>query len=249
MEKQKYTPIKVVNLDDNLEVMILEVDEEKRRISLGMKQLSENPWQVFAHKHKEGDKITGLIKSTTDFGVFIGLEGDIDGLVHLSDVSWDQDEDEIRNLEKSQEVEAIILSIDAERERISLSIKHTQSDPFNDFVSLNKKGSKVKGIVTSFDEDKIYLRLSEGVEGFLPYKDFINSSSSPELEEGLELDVIVANIQNKERGIILSIRALEKAEEKEAIKENIQKNKKIEEETKSSLGDMIKAEIEENDDE
>ena len=242
-------PSKVVSLDDNLEVMILEVDEEKRRISLGMKQLSENPWQVFAHKHKEGDKITGLIKSTTDFGVFIGLEGDIDGLVHLSDVSWDQDEEEIRNLEKSQEVEAIILSIDAERERISLSIKHTQSDPFNDFVSLNKKGSKVKGIVTSFDEDKIYLRLSEGVEGFLPYKDFINSSSSPELEEGLELDVIVANIQNKERGIILSIRALEKAEEKEAIKENIQKNKKIEEETKSSLGDMIKAEIEENDDE
>ena len=242
-------PSKVVNLDDNLEVMILEVDEEKRRISLGMKQLSENPWQVFAHKHKEGDRITGIIKSTTDFGVFIGLEGDIDGLVHLSDVSWDQDEEEIRNLEKSQEVEAIILSIDAERERISLSIKHTQSDPFNDFVSLNKKGSKVKGIVTSFDEDKIHLRLSEGVEGFLPYKDFINSSSSLELEEGLELDVIVANIQNKERGIILSIRALEKAEEKEAIKENIQKNKKIEEETKSSLGDMIKAEIEENEDE
>ena len=242
-------PSKVVNLDDNLEVMILEVDEEKRRISLGMKQLSENPWQVFAHKHKEGDRITGIIKSTTDFGVFIGLEGDIDGLVHLSDVSWDQDEEEIRNLEKSQEVEAIILSIDAERERISLSIKHTQSDPFNDFVSLNKKGSKVKGIVTSFDEDKIHLRLSEGVEGFLPYKDFINSSSSLELEEGLELDVIVANIQNKERGIILSIRALEKAQEKEAIKENIQKNKKIEEETKSSLGDMIKAEIEENEDE
>ena len=242
-------PSKVVNLEDTLEVMILEVDEEKRRISLGMKQLSENPWQVFAHKHKEGDKIKGLIKSTTDFGVFIGLEGDIDGLVLLSDVSWDQDEEEIRKLEKSQEVEAIILSIDAERERISLSIKHTQSDPFNDFVTLNKKGSRVGGIVTSFDEEKIYLRLSEGVEGFLPYKDFINSSSSTDLKEGLELDVVVANIQNKERGIILSIRALEKAEEKEAIKENIEKNKKIEEETKSSLGDMIKAEIEENDDE
>ena len=139
-------PSKVVELGESLEVMILEVDEEKRRISLGVKQLTENPWQVFTHTHKEGDKIKGTIKSITDFGVFIGLEGNIDGLVHLSDVSWNDEEEAIRQLEKNQEIEAIVLSIDVERERISLGIKQLQEDAFNEYTQLNKKvqESKVK---------------------------------------------------------------------------------------------------------
>ena len=140
-------PSKVVELGHSLEVMILEVDEEKRRISLGVKQLTENPWQVFTHKHKEGDKIKGTIKSITDFGVFIGLEGNIDGLVHLSDVSWNDEEEAIKQLKKNQEIEAIVLSIDVERERISLGIKQLQEDAFNEYTQLNNKGSRVKGKV------------------------------------------------------------------------------------------------------
>ena len=238
-------PSKVVQLGDSLEVMILEVDEEKRRISLGVKQLTENPWQVFAHKYNEGDKINGAIKSITDFGVFIGLEGGIDGLVHLSDVSWDQDEGLLRDLEKGSKIETVILAIEADRERISLGIKQLQDDSFNNFITLNKKGTRVKGKVKSFSEEQIILDLSEEVEGVLSQKDFINSSLDISLEEGLELEVIIANIKKKEREIILSLRALEKAEEKQALKENLEKNKEIENSSKSSLGDMIKAEIEE----
>jgi len=238
-------PSKVVQLGDSLEVMILEVDEEKRRISLGVKQLIENPWQVFAHKYNEGDKINGSIKSITDFGVFIGLEGGIDGLVHLSDVSWDQDEGFLRDLEKGSKIETVILAIEADRERISLGIKQLQDDSFNDFITQNKKGTKVKGKVKSFTEEQIILDLSQEVEGVLSQKDFVNSSLDISLEEGLELEVIIANVKKKEREIILSLRALEKAEEKQALKENFEKNKEIENSSKSSLGDMIKAEIEE----
>ena len=156
-------PSKVVELGETLEVMILEVDEEKRRISLGVKQLTENPWQVFTHTHKEGDKIKGKIKSITDFGVFVGLEGDIDGLVHLSDVSWEDEEESIRKLEKNQEIETIVLSVDAERERISLGIKQLIEDSFNEFTSLNKKGTKVKGKIDEITDQKIFLHLTEEV--------------------------------------------------------------------------------------
>ena len=240
-------PSKVVQLNDSLEVMILEVNEEKRRISLGLKQLSENPWQVFEHTHKEGENISGSIKSITDFGVFVELEGGIDGLVHLSDLSWDESDESIRSLNKGDVVEALILSIEADRERISLGLKQLTSDAFGDFVSSNKKGSKVKASVTDFDEDKIYLDLSEGVSGYLPQKDFSNSLSDVTLERGLELDVVVANINTKDREIILSIRALEKQEEKEALKDNAMKNKEIEETSKSNIGDLIKAEMEDSD--
>jgi len=195
-------PSKVVELGDTLEVMILEVDEEKRRISLGVKQLTENPWQVFTHKHKEGDKIKGKIKSITDFGVFVGLEGDIDGLVHLSDVSWGDEEESIRKLEKNEEIETIVLSVDAERERISLGIKQLQGDSFNDYISINKKGAKVKAKVISFNEEKIILSLADQVEGVLSQKDFLNSSSEIELEEGMELEVLIANINSSDREII-----------------------------------------------
>lgn len=236
-------PSKVVQLGDSLEVMILVVDEEKRRISLGVKQLTENPWQVFMHKHQEGDKIKGKIKSITDFGVFIGLEGNIDGLVHLSDVSWGGEEEAVRLLEKNQEIETIVLSIDAERERISLGIKQLKADAFNEFTLSKKKGSRVVGNVSAITDERITLDLSEGVQGYLPQKDFANSSLELTLEIGLEIEVIVANITKKDREIILSLRALEKADERDAIKDNAKKNMEIEKASKSNLGEMIKAEL------
>ena len=239
-------PSKVVQLGDSLEVMILEVDEEKRRISLGLKQLSENPWQVFEHKHNEGEKITGVIKSITDFGVFIELEGGIDGLVHLSDISWDEDEEAVRALEKGQDVEAVILAIDSERERISLGIKQLQSDAFSDFCNQNKRGSRISAKVTRFDDDKIYMSLAEGVEGYLPQKEFQNSNSDSTLEEGLEMEVVIANLGKKDREIILSLRALEKAEEREALQEQDRINKEIEDSSKSNIGDLIKAKLDDN---
>ena len=242
-------PSKVVELGHSLEVMILEVDEEKRRISLGVKQLTENPWQVFTHKHKEGDKIKGTIKSITDFGVFIGLEGNIDGLVHLSDVSWSDEEEAIRQLEKNQEIEAIVLSIDVERERISLGIKQLQEDAFNEYTQLNNKGSRVKGKVNEITDERIVLLLSEGVQGYIPLKDYQNSSQEGDPSLGDEIEVVVASIDKKDREIILSLRALEKAEERDALKDNVDRNKEIEEASKSNIGDMIKAELEDNEDE
>ena len=242
-------PSKVVELGHSLEVMILEVDEEKRRISLGVKQLTENPWQVFTHKHKEGDKIKGTIKSITDFGVFIGLEGNIDGLVHLSDVSWNDEEEAIRQLEKNQEIEAIVLSIDVERERISLGIKQLQEDAFNEYTQLNNKGSRVKGKVNEITDERIILLLSEGVQGYIPLKDYQNSSQEGDPSLGDEIEVVVASIDKKDREIILSLRALEKAEERDALKDNVDRNKEIEEASKSNIGDMIKAELEDNEDE
>jgi len=240
-------PSKVVQLKDQVEVMILEVDEEKRRISLGLKQLKENPWQVFEHTHKEGDRITGAIKSITDFGVFIELEGGIDGLVHLSDVSWDESEESARSLNKGDLVEAIVLSIEADRERISLGIKQLLSDSFGDYVDANKKGSRVNGKIIGSTEDRVDLELSGDVKGYLPMKDYINSMSDTPLEEGNEIEVVIANINSKDREIILSLRALEKQEEKSALKDNALKNKEIEEATKSNIGDLIKAEMQDSD--
>ena len=239
-------PSKVVELKDNLEVMILEVDEEKRRISLGLKQLSENPWQVFAHTYKEGDKVAGSIKSITDFGVFIELHGGIDGLVHLSDISWDEDDEAARLLNKGDEIETLVLSIEADRERISLGIKQLISDNFSDYVNSNKKGSRVKASVVDFNDERIILSLAEGVSGHLPQKDFSNSLAESSLEEGMEMEVVIANINRKDREIILSLRALEKQEERSALQDNAQRNKEIEQATKSNIGDLIKAELEES---
>ena len=242
-------PSKVVQLQDQVEVMILEVDEEKRRISLGLKQLSENPWQVFAHTHNEGDKVSGSIKSITDFGVFIELNGGIDGLVHLSDISWEEDDEASRLLNKGDEIETLILSIEADRERISLGIKQLVSDNFSDYAEANKKGSRVIATVIDYNDERITLSLSDGVNGHLPQKDFANSLASSSLEEGMEMEVVIANINRKDREIILSLRALEKQEERSALQDNAQKNKVIEEATKSNIGDLIKAELGESQDE
>jgi small subunit ribosomal protein S1 len=238
-----------VQLKDKVEVMILEVNEEKRRISLGLKQLSENPWQVFAHTHKEGDKVLGIIKSITDFGVFIELHGGIDGLVHLSDISWDEATEAARQLKKGDEIETLVLSIESERERISLGIKQLISDSFSDFVDSNKKGSKVKATVTNFNDERITLSLADGVNGHLSQKDFANSLADSSLEEGMEMEVVIANINRKDREIILSLRALEKQEERSALHDNAQKNKEIEQATQSNIGDLIKAELGESQDE
>ncbi len=240
-------PSKVVQLKDQVEVMILEVDEEKRRISLGLKQLSENPWQVFEHTHKEGDRVSGAIKSITDFGVFIELNGGIDGLVHLSDISWDESEESVRSLNKGDIVDALVLSIEADRERISLGMKQLISDSFGDFVNANKKGSRIMAKVIGSEEDRINLELNGDVSGYLPMKDYTNSMSDTPLEEGVEIEVVIANINRKDREIILSLRALEKQEEKSALKDNAIKNKEIEEATKSNIGDLIKAEMQDPD--
>ena len=240
-------PSKVVQLKDKVEVMILEVDEEKRRISLGLKQLTENPWQVFEHTHKTGDRVSGAIKSITDFGVFIELEGGIDGLVHLSDISWDESEESVRSLNKGDVVDALVLSIESERERISLGMKQLESDSFGDFVQANGKGSRVNATITAFSDERIDLHLSDGVKGYLPMKDYTNSMSGITLEEGTDIEVVIANINKKDREIILSLRALEKQEEKSALKDNALKNKEIEEATKSNIGDLIKAEMEDSD--
>ncbi len=239
-------PSKVVSLGDQVEVMILEVDEENRRISLGLKQLSENPWQLFEHTHNVGDTISGKIKSITDFGVFIELEGGIDGLVHSSDISWQENEEALRSLNKGEEVEALILTIESERERISLGIKQLVQDSFGDYIANNKKGSKVLGKVIEFDEERIRMSLADEVSGYLTQKDYLNSTSDNNIEEGMEFEVVIANISAKEREIILSLRALEKQEEKSALRDNAKKNKEIEDATSSNIGDLIKAEIKES---
>ena len=238
-------PSKVVELEESVEVMILEIDEEKRRISLGLKQLKENPWQVFDHKYKEGDKVKGLIKSKTDFGIFIELEGKIDGLVHLSDISWDNDEESLRSLETGEEIETVVLSIDSERERISLGIKQLYGDAFNDYIKENPKGSKITGKVIDITEEKILLNLSEGINGTLSQKDFVNSNVQTKLEIDTEMEILIANVNKDKREITLSLRALEKQEERDALKENVIKNQEIEDSSKSNIGDMIKSEINE----
>ncbi len=241
-------PSKVVQLKDQVEVMILEVDEEKRRISLGLKQLTENPWQVFQHTRKEGDRVSGAIKSITDFGLFIELDGGIDGLVHLSDISWDESEEAARSLNKGDVVDALVLSIEADRERISLGMKQLTSDSFSDYIKANKKGSRVTAKILGSTEDRVDLELSEDVKGYLPMKDYVNSMSDTPLDEGGDIEVVIANINHKDRDIILSLRALEKQEEKSALKDNALKNKEIEEATKSNIGDLIKAEMQDSDD-
>ena len=215
-------PSKVVSLGDEVEVMILEIDEERRRISLGMKQCAANPWDEFAMNHKKGDKVRGAIKSITDFGVFIGLPGGIDGLVHLSDLSWSNPgEEAIRNFKKGDEVEAVVLAIDTEKERISLGIKQLDGDPYANFLATHEKNAIVKGTVKSVDARGAVVTLDGGdMEGYLRASE-VSRERIDDLtkvyKEGDAIEAMIINIDRKSRSINLSIKAKDQAEQNEAM--------------------------------
>ena len=240
-------PSKIVDLGQEVDVMILEIDEERRRISLGIKQCFSNPWSDFAAKKNKGDKVSGTIKSITDFGIFIGLEGGIDGLVHLSDISWhDNGEESVRNYKKGDEVETSILSIDSERERISLGIKQLSDDPFMGYVMANEKGSIVKGKVINVDEKMATISLSENVEATLKASEFSRDSVS-DLKSKLKLDdeveAKIINVDKKNRTISLSIKAKDLSEEKEAVKAHKSSESESQDSGAATIGDLIKAQM------
>ncbi|SFM31762.1 30S ribosomal protein S1 [Nitrosomonas communis] len=214
-------PSKIVQLGDEVEVMIIEIDEERRRISLGMKQCKPNPWEEFAMSHEKSDKVKGQIKSITDFGVFIGLPGNIDGLVHLSDLSWTQPgEEAILNYKKGDEVEAVVLSIDVEKERISLGIKQLEGDPFTIFVAAHDKNSIVKGTVKSIDAKGAVIALTDEVEGYLRSSEVSRDKIEDIrtlLKEGDQIEAMIINIDRKNRNINLSIKAKDQYEENSAL--------------------------------
>jgi small subunit ribosomal protein S1 len=214
-------PSKVVQLGDEVEVMILEIDEDRRRISLGMKQCLPNPWEEFSMNFKKGDKVRGQIKSITDFGIFIGLPGTIDGLVHLSDLSWSQPgEEAVRQFKKGEEIEAMVLSIDVERERISLGIKQMQGDPFNNFITGNEKGTIVTGTVKSLDAKGAVVTLPGELEGYLRASEIARDrveDARTHLKEGDSVTAMIINVDRKNRTINLSIKARDVADENEAM--------------------------------
>jgi small subunit ribosomal protein S1 len=212
----------VVSLGDEVEVMVLDIDEERRRVSLGIKQCKANPWEEFSTTHKKGDHVSGNIKSITDFGIFIGLDGGIDGLIHLSDISWDDEgEEAIRNFKKGDEVETVVLSVDPERERISLGIKQLAQDPFSLFVAANEKGSFVNGTVAEVDAKGAVVALADGVEGYLRAselsRDRVEDARSM-LKEGDNVEAKFVGVDRKNRTISLSIKAKDADEEAAAIK-------------------------------
>lgn len=237
-------PKKVVQLGEEVEVMVLEIDEERRRISLGMKQCKPNPWEEFAATHQKGDTVKGQIKSITDFGVFIGLEGGIDGLVHLSDLSWTEPgEEAVRKYKKGEELEAVVLSIDVERERISLGVKQMSGDPFNNFCSTHEKGSVVTGKVKSVEAKGAVIDLGNDTEGYLRASeigpDRVEDARNV-LKEGDEVTAAITNIDRKARSIQLSIRAKDQAETREAMA-------KMEEDAQAgttNLGALLRAKLE-----
>ncbi len=237
-------PSKLVQLGDEVEVMVLDIDEERRRISLGMKQCKNNPWEEFAETHKKGDHVTGKIKSITDFGVFIGLEGGIDGLVHLSDISWDEaGEEGVRDYKKGQELETVVLSVDPERERISLGIKQLDKDPFSSYLASNAKGDIVKGVVKEVDKRGAVITLAEGIEGYLRSSEISRErveDARAELKEGDEIEARFLGVDRKNRTITLSIKAKDFAEEQEAIKSYSSAPTGT-----ATLGDMLKAQMDE----
>lgn len=216
-------PSKVVQVGDEVNVMVLEIDGERRRISLGIKQTMPNPWEEFDKKHEKGQKISGTIKSITDFGLFIGLEGGIDGLVHLSDISWTESgEEAIRSYSKGDTVEAVVLSVDAEANRISLGIKQLNSDPFNEYLLANDRGAIVKGTVKEVDAKGAIITLAEEVEGYLRASDISRErveDASKVLNAGDEVEAKIVSVDRKSRNITLSVKAKDEADERQAIKE------------------------------
>ena len=239
-------PSKVVQIGDEVDVMVLEVDEERRRISLGIKQTRANPWEEFAKNHDKGEKVSGTIKSITDFGIFIGLPGGIDGLVHLSDISWnEQGEEAIRRYKKGDTVEAVILSVDAEGNRISLGIKQMNSDPFNDFLAANERGALVKGTVTAVDARGATVKLADEVEATLKASEINRDrveDATKFLEVGQEVEAKIINVDRKSRSINLSIKAKDEAEEKEAVA-NLKTAASGQDNGPKTIGDLIKAQM------
>ncbi|GAA5184096.1 30S ribosomal protein S1 [Acinetobacter kookii] len=239
-------PSKVVQIGDEVDVMVLEVDEERRRISLGIKQTRANPWEEFAKDHDKGEKVSGTIKSITDFGIFIGLPGGIDGLVHLSDISWnEQGEEAIRRYKKGDTVEAVILSVDAEGNRISLGIKQMNSDPFNDFLAANERGALVKGTVTAVDARGATVKLADEVEATLKASEINRDrveDATKFLEVGQEVEAKIINVDRKSRSINLSIKAKDEAEEKEAVA-NLKTAAAGQDNGPKTIGDLIKAQM------
>ena len=238
-------PSKVVALGDEVEVMVLDIDEERRRISLGIKQCQMNPWDEFSATHKKGDHVSGQIKSITDFGIFIGLDGGIDGLVHLSDISWDEPGDEaLRRYKKGDEIETVVLSVDPERERISLGIKQLDKDPFSSFVALHEKGSIVTGSITNVDAKGATIDLGEGVEGYLRAseisRDRVEDARSV-LKPDETIEAKFVGVDRKNRTISLSIKAKDYAEEQAAIKGYSREAQA----GTATLGDILKQQMEE----
>jgi len=216
-------PAKVVQVGDETEVMVLDIDEERRRISLGMKQCKPNPWDDFANGHEKGDRIKGKIKSITDFGIFVGLDGGIDGLVHLSDISWDNPgEEAVRNYKKGDEVEAVVLAVDAERERISLGIKQMEKDPFSNFLADHPKGSIVKGKITAVDAKGANVDLGNGIEGYLRASELSRDrieDARTVLKEGDDIEARFTGVDRKNRTLSLSVKAKEMQEEAQAMED------------------------------
>ena len=240
-------PSKIVDLGQEVDVMILEIDEERRRISLGIKQCFSNPWNDFESSKKKGDRVSGTIKSITDFGIFIGLEGGIDGLVHLSDISWHDDgEEAVRNYKKGDEVETAVLSIDSERERISLGIKQLSEDPFGDYVAQNEKGSIVKGKVSKVEEKLAVILLAESVEALLKSSEFsrekmMDLTTALKIDDEIEAKII--SLDKKNRTISLSVKAKDLSEEKAAVKAHKDSESDTSESGAATIGDLIKAQM------
>jgi len=239
-------PSKVVSLGDEVEVMILEIDEERRRISLGMKQCAPNPWDDFAMNQKKGDKVKGAIKSITDFGIFIGLPGGIDGLVHLSDLSWSSTgEEAIRNFKKGDEVEAVVLGIDVEKERISLGIKQLEGDPYTNFIATHEKNSIVQATVKSVDAKGAVMAIGGDNEGYLRASEFSRDridDLSQHLKVGDTVEAMIINVDRKTRGINLSIKAKDQAEQHEALQKFSAESNSAASGT-TNLGALLKAKL------
>ena len=238
-------PSKVVQLGQEVDVMVLDIDEERRRISLGIKQCSQNPWDGFADSFAKGDRVKGTIKSMTDFGIFLGLDGNIDGLVHLSDISWDESgEDAVREYKKGDEIETIILSIDSERERISLGIKQLSEDPMANFAANIERGSIVKATVVSIDAKAATVSLEGGVEAVLRASEVSREKVDDlrsVLNEGAVIDVKITNIDRKNRALLVSIKAIEIEDERAAVKNH--KEQDAADVSPGTIGDLIKAQM------
>jgi small subunit ribosomal protein S1 len=239
-------PSKMVQLGDEVEVMVLDIDAERRRISLGVKQCKVNPWEEFAMTHNKGDKVAGAIKSITDFGVFIGLDGGIDGLIHLSDLSWEEDNEElIRDHKKGDELEAVVLAIDPERERISLGIKQLQDDPFSEYLAEHPRGTIVNGKVTEVDARGATVSLAEGVDGYIRVADISRErteDASKVFSVGDDVEAKFTGMSRKDRSLTLSIKAKDDQEESEAVKEysNVASGA-------TTLGDLLKEQMDQKD--